>query len=318
MGDEDEPRKGRENRPTDLGGHESDPALSTSKTVVTQVSPPLRAREAREACLVVMYGEDLGRRIPLGESAIVIGRSSQVDVQLDQESVSRNHCRLWQEGHRYFIEDLQSTNGSYVNDELVTGRTELRDGDQVKVGRTILKFIVGGNIEAQYHEEIYRLMTVDGLTQVYNKRYFDEALDREVSRARRYDKLFTLALFDIDHFKPINDTHGHLAGDSILRQLGTLVRRRMRRDDVVARVGGEEFALLFPELGAESAATVAEELRELIAATRFEFEGTPIPLTCSFGIAEWAPAHEEPADLVKAADEKLYEAKRAGRNRVCR
>ncbi|MFW6050837.1 MAG: GGDEF domain-containing protein [Myxococcota bacterium] len=327
MGEEDRPSR-REDTPASDDSDAEDPVrdtqpdgsvTTTTETVVTQVSPPTRRREeVREACLVVMYGEDLGRRVPLGTDPVVLGRSTQADVQIDQESVSRSHCRIWLDGSRYRLEDLGSTNGTYVNDEQATGRMELRDGDQVKVGRTILKFIVGGNIEAQYHEEIYRLMTVDGLTQVHNKRYFDEMLEREVSRATRYAKTFSLVLFDIDHFKEINDTHGHLAGDAILRQLGNVVRRRTRRDDVIARIGGEEFALLLPELDVEAAAGVADMLRQLIEQTRFEFEGTVIPVTCSLGVAQWQPSHGEGADILKAADDKLYEAKRTGRNRVCR
>jgi two-component system, cell cycle response regulator len=182
MGDDDKGRDGGTRKTRLPSVDEPDgPATSSTKTIVTQVSAPLKRQDTREACLVIMYGDDLGRRVPLGDATITMGRSSQADVHLDQESVSRNHCKLWKDGHRYFIEDLQSTNGTYVNDELVSGPTDLRDGDQLKVGRTILKFIIGGNIEAQYHEEIYRLMTVDGLTQVYNKRYFDEMLEREVS-----------------------------------------------------------------------------------------------------------------------------------------
>ena len=227
-----------------------DRTTNPNKTVVTVVgqSGKKRRKGANEACLVVIYGEDLGRRIALGHDPVVIGRSSRCEVQLDQESVSRNHCRISHNGRGYLIRDLGSTNGTYVNDELVDSM-DLRDGDQLKIGRTILKFIVGGNIEGQYHEEIYRLMTVDGLTQVHNKRYFDEMLEREVSRARRYSRTFCVILFDIDHFKQINDTYGHLAGDAVLRQLGTIVRNDVRRDDIVARVGGEEFAIITPEVG---------------------------------------------------------------------
>lgn len=293
--------------------------VSTTETAVTRVTAPLRrSPEVREACLVVMYGDDLGRRIPLGPKPVIIGRSTQVDVQIDQESVSRNHCRIWLDDQQYFIEDMGSTNGTYVNDQVTKGPTELRDGDQMKVGRTILKFIIGGNIEAQYHEEIYRLMTVDGLTQVHNKRYFDEMLEREVSRAGRYEKVFSVVLFDIDHFKPINDNYGHLAGDAILRQLGTVVRRAVRRDDVVARVGGEEFALLLPELDTEAAASVADKLRQSVEQATFEFEDVTIPVNISLGVAQWnEERHQDAAGVLRAADEKLYEAKRTGRNKVC-
>ena len=296
---------------------EDERTTNPNKTVVTVISQPSKkAGGSREGCLVIIYGEDLGRRVPLGDDPCVIGRSSKCDVQVDQESVSRNHARISRLGDGSTIRDLGSTNGTYVNDELVD-EIVLRDGDQVKIGRTIFKFIVGGNMEAQYHEEIYRLMTVDGLTELHTKRFFTESLEKEMSRAKRYERSFSLVLFDIDHFKKINDTFGHLAGDAVLRQLGALVRGRVRRDDVPARTGGEEFAVILPEVGKEGAELLADKLRRAVHDSTFRFEGTIIPVTISLGVAEWQEDVLDPADLVKRADEKLYEAKRGGRNRVC-
>jgi two-component system cell cycle response regulator len=297
---------------------EDERTTNPNKTVVTVITKPPQQRpeEGREGCLVIIYGDDLGRRVPLGSEPCVIGRSSKCDVQLDQESVSRNHAHISRQRGNYAIRDLGSTNGTYVNDELVD-EVVLRDGDQIKVGRTIFKFIVSGNMEAQYHEEIYRLMTVDGLTELHNKRYFNEAIEREMSRAKRYTRTFSLLLFDIDHFKQINDTYGHLAGDAVLRQLGALVRNRVRRDDVPARTGGEEFAIILPEVGLEGAIQLAEKLRVAIETSTFKFEGAQIPVTISSGVVEWQHEIVDPQDLVKLTDEKLYEAKRTGRNRTC-
>jgi diguanylate cyclase (GGDEF)-like protein len=286
------------------------------RTLITAIGSPQKTVDAKSACLVIIYGDDLGKRIELGERPTLIGRSSKCEVHLDQESVSRHHCRVTLVDDLYEVEDLDSTNGTFVNDAPVK-KLVLRDGDQLKVGRTILKFIVGGNIEGQYHEEIYQLMTLDGLTQVRNKRYFDEMLDREVSRARRYRRYFALILFDIDHFKKINDTYGHLAGDAVLRQLGSLLQARVRRDDTLARTGGEEFSILCPEVHAHEAAELAHKLNRLVAETRFLFETTPIEVTISLGVCEWTPEHETPEEILRAADQKLYEAKRLGRNRVC-
>ncbi len=286
------------------------------RTVITAVGSPKQKIDAKSACLVIIYGDDLGKRIELGEQPTIIGRSSKCEVCLDQESVSRHHCRVTYVDGLFEVEDLESTNGTYVNDAPVK-KLVLRDGDQLKVGRTILKFIVGGNIEGQYHEEIYQLMTLDGLTQVRNKRYFDEMLDREVSRARRYHRHFSLILFDIDHFKKVNDTYGHLAGDAVLRQLGSLLSARVRRDDTIARTGGEEFGILCPEVHAHEAAELARKLNRLVAETKFAFENTAIDVTISLGVCEWSPEHETPEEIVRAADQKLYEAKRLGRNRVC-
>lgn len=287
-----------------------------SKTVVTVItSAPKRGISDDQACLVVIYGDDLGRRIPLGSNPVTIGRSSKCDVQVDQDNVSRNHARVTQQGKDYIISDLGSTNGTYVNDECVSQRV-LEDGNQIKIGRTILKFITGDNVEVQYHEEIYRLMTVDGLTNAYNKRFFSEELEKEISRSRRYSRDFSLILFDIDHFKQVNDTYGHLAGDAILRQLAGLIQSRIRRDDSLARIGGEEFGILLPEVAENGAYELAEKLRHLVEDKVFVFEGLKLNITISLGVAQWNPKITDPHALIKSADEKLYEAKHSGRNQV--
>jgi diguanylate cyclase (GGDEF)-like protein len=299
-----------------LAPFESDRPTKT-KTVVTVIQPPTPSPVSNNAaaCLVIIYGADLGRRVQLDGSPLEIGRSVKCDLPIDQESVSRKHAKLTWDGSRYKLTDLGSTNGSYVNDDLCTERY-LKDGDQLKIGRTILKFMTGDNIETAYHEEIYRLMTFDGLTQVHNKRHFHETLDREVSRSARYERPMSLVVFDIDHFKKVNDTHGHLAGDALLRQLASLVRGRIRREDLFARVGGEEFAVLLPEIDAEGAAQFAEKIRRLVEMQTFHFEEVHLRITLSLGIAELGPSLTSGEALYKAADAALYAAKQHGRNRV--
>ncbi len=264
---------------------------------------------------MVIYGLDLGKKYDVAKKAVAIGRSSTSDVQVDQESVSRNHCQLINTGQTILLRDLGSTNGTYVNDELVDEYV-LRDGDFIKVGRCIFKFLVGTNIESAYHEEIYRLTTIDGLTQIFNKRYFIETLEREIGRAERYRRHLSLIMFDIDHFKDANDTYGHLAGDHILRQLAASIKTRIRREDILARYGGEEFSIILPEIDSANATVFAEKIRSLVERTVFEFEDIRIPLTISLGVACLAPNLQTPEDLIKIADEKLYLAKEQGRNRV--
>ena len=294
-----------------------DRSTGASQTVLTQVEEAQESMvPSGNGCFIVIYGQDMGRRVRVGTEPVIIGRSPQCDIQVDQESVSRNHARVWFTGSEFHVRDLGSTNGTYVNDDLVAEEGRLRHGDQLKVGRTILKFIVGDDVEVQYHEEIYRLMTTDGLTQLHNKRYFDEMLDREVARAKRYKRSFSLLVFDVDHFKSVNDRFGHLAGDAILRQLGAVLLGRLRVNDVLARVGGEEFALITPEVGVEGARELAGKINRLIADTRFEFEGSRIEVTVSVGVGEWQPHYEDASDLFKVADDKMYEAKRNGRNQV--
>jgi diguanylate cyclase (GGDEF)-like protein len=290
--------------------------MAHNETVVTVISKISERPVNLDAALVVIYGLDLGRKYELAKTDIQLGRSSKADIQIDQESVSRNHAQITNTTQGVHIRDLGSTNGTFVNDEAVQGDRELRNGDLVKIGRTIFKYIAGGNIEAAYHDEIYRLTTMDGLTQIYNRRYFEEALERELSRSRRYERVLSLVMFDIDHFKSVNDKFGHLAGDYVLKQLASTVRTRIRREDVFARYGGEEFGILLPEVDAGGAKQLADKVRKIVEKQRFEFDKQTIPVTVSIGVASLAPHHREPADLVRAADAKLYEAKAHGRNRV--
>jgi diguanylate cyclase (GGDEF)-like protein len=274
-----------------------------------------KAAQPGDACVVVIYGPDLGKRLQLGTAPFEIGRSARNDLPIDQESVSRHHARLTFDGADYWLQDLNSTNGTYVNDDLIREH-RLRDGDQIHIGRSILKFMTGENVELQYHEEIYRLMTVDGLTQVYNRRYFNEALEREFNRSNRYQRALSLIVFDIDFFKRVNDTHGHLAGDTLLRQIAAAVKNRLRREDIFARTGGEEFAILLPEIPLEGARVTAEKVRRIVETTRFKHEQQLIPCTVSLGVAAQRGDETEANALYKAADDCLYQAKQGGRNRV--
>jgi len=192
----------------------------------------------------------------------------------------------------------------------------LADGDLIKIGRTIFKFLSGGNIERAYHEEIYRLTTIDGLTQIYNKRYFLESLEREIARSNRYRRDMSLVMFDIDHFKKVNDTFGHLAGDQVLKHLAITIKSKIRREDLFARYGGEEFAIVLPEIDGYNAHQFAEKVRRIVEATDFRFEQTKIDVTVSMGVATLDADTSDAAALIKRADERLYEAKGAGRNCV--
>ncbi len=286
-----------------------------NKTVVTVISRISDRPAGKEACLVVIYGLDLGKKYNMDRPSLIIGRSSKADIQIDQESVSRNHCKIINTGKTIMVRDLGSTNGTYINDELVDEYV-LRDGDFIKIGRCIFKFLSGSNIENAYHEEIYRLTTIDGLTQIYNKRYFIETLEREIGRSQRYRRDLSLMMFDIDHFKRINDTFGHLAGDYVLKQLAAVIKSRIRREDVLARYGGEEFAIILPEIDGHNAEQFAEKIRRLTEKAVFKFEDAEMPVTISIGVVSLPSGLEEPSELIKLADQKLYQAKDNGRNCV--
>jgi two-component system cell cycle response regulator len=286
-----------------------------AKTVVTAISRISERPNGKQACLVIIYGDELGKKYNLDTNSVVVGRSSKCDIQIDQESISRNHSKIVNTGKSILVRDLGSTNGTYVNDEPIEEYV-LRDGDLIKIGRTIFKFLSGGNIEHAYHEEIYRLTTVDGLTQISNKRFFVETLEREMARAHRYQRDLSLAMFDLDHFKNINDTYGHLAGDYVLKQLASVVKQKIRREDLFARYGGEEFAIILPEISLATALTFSEKIRQLVEQQEFRFENTSIDVTISMGVATADDKIKEMEALIKVADENLYAAKAGGRNRV--
>ncbi len=259
----------------------------------------------------------MGHRYSLRTEATVIGRGDDCEIQARDHSVSRRHARIVRTSDGFTIRDLHSTNGTFVNDEAIES-TVLKDGDYLRIGNCIYRFLAGGNVEAEYHEEIYRLIIMDGLTQIANRRYLLDFLEREVARSNRHQRPLALVMFDIDWFKSINDDFGHLGGDAALRELADRVRRSsVRREDLFARFGGEEFALVLVETGREEALQVAERIRKTIEAPPFRFDDRTFSMTVSVGVACTDGGNDMTAgQLVRQADDNLYRAKRAGRNRV--
>lgn len=268
--------------------------------------------------LVVIYGAQLGKAYYLQSAELVLGRSAACDIQLPEDSVSRRHARVTVARHVVTVSDLDSTNGLFVNGHRVQ-RAELQDGDRLHLGETVLKFLSRNNAESKFHEDIYRLMTVDELTQAFNRPYFQESLKREMSRALRYRRCLSLALLDIDRFKAINDAHGHPAGDELLKAFVALLGRNIRQSDLLARYGGDEFAVILPEADTPAALRFCEKLRALVAATPFRWGGETMAVTASIGLQSYSHSDGEiSADaLVAAADKQLYAAKTGGRNRIC-
>jgi diguanylate cyclase (GGDEF)-like protein len=290
----------------------------TRVTQVVQASPPEQGTGSD--CLVVIYTAEpglLGKRFVLDRSPLRVGRGTDNHIVLEGDSVSRRHAHFERRGTDWYVVDDGSTNGTYLNEEQVPRDSVLGNGDRIKVGPTILKFLSGLDAEAKYHEEIYRMTIVDGLTQIHNKRYLFEALDKELIRARRYERELSLVIFDIDFFKGINDQFGHLAGDHVLRELARVVQERIRRDEVFARYGGEEFVIVLPETGLAGALALAENLRQRVESHVFIFQNERIPVAISVGCAQLLKDDRTAAHLIQRADERLYEAKRGGRNRVC-
>ncbi len=289
-----------------------------TETWVTPIERPV-SMTSRNACLVHIYptGPGMGTRYTLGDQPIILGRASDCEIRISDHSVSRRHARIQPGADGYYAVDLQSTNGTYVND-VPASMYKLKDGDYLRVGNCIYRFLIGGNVEAEYHEEIYRLTIMDALTETYNKRYFLEFLDRELARSSRYHRPVSLIMIDIDRFKAINDDLGHLGGDFTLRELAARIKGSIRKEELFARYGGEEFAVVLPETTGDGALTLAERLTAVISQTPFQFEDKYYNVTVSAGIATTSGEQNiTPMDLIRRADEKLYEAKNTGRNRVC-
>ena len=269
-----------------------------TETWVTPIERPV-SMTSRSACLVHIYptGAGMGTRYPLADQPIVLGRASDCEVRINDHSVSRRHARIQPGADGYYAVDLQSTNGTYVND-VPASMYKLKDGDYLRIGNCIYRFLTGGNVEAEYHEEIYRLTIMDALTETYNKRYFLEFLDRELSRSSRYQRPLSLVMIDIDRFKTINDDLGHLGGDFTLRELAARIKGSIRKEELFARYGGEEFAV--------------------VGTAPFQYEDKFYSVTVSGGIATTiGEDNVTPMDLIRRADDKLYQAKNEGRNRVC-
>jgi diguanylate cyclase (GGDEF)-like protein len=268
-----------------------------------------------QAFLVVIAGPRLGHRVLLSQEALEIGRGANCSFQLDADSVSRLHARIdWDGGHHKVV-DLRSTNGTFVNEVRITEHT-LVDGDRIGIGKVLLKYLSGENVEAAYHEEIQRLMRYDGLTGVYNRSHFDETIHNVIWRSRFDPQAITLVVFDLDHFKRINDTWGHPAGDAVLRQSAAVVSQTVPQGCLLARTGGEEFAVLCPGLNYTQGHQVAEHIRRAVESAQFVWEGTRIPVTVSLGVSEKLPSDSSHETLYERADAQLYAAKAAGRNCV--
>jgi len=303
------------NKKTDEAKRPSIDEDETESTIVIKVRGEDSFKPKGEDFLVCIYGGPVGRRFSLGKSPTVIGRGRQCEISIQQGTVSRTHAQISGVCGRRIVQDLGSTNGIFVNGSS-TPAHQLECGDLLKVGEVIFKYLAGDNIESAYHEEIYRLAIEDGLTQLPNKRYLMQFLGREMARVQRYERPICLMMIDVDHFKSINDTYGHLAGDDVLSDLANLLKPRIRKDECLARYGGEEFTIVMPETQLKGAKLFAEIMRESVENHEFSFDGQTIPVTVSIGVARNSDAADTPEKLIAAADELLYQAKSAGRNRV--
>jgi diguanylate cyclase (GGDEF)-like protein len=282
-----------------------------------EVPEKKRSTEER-AYVIVLSGQNVGEMYKLSGEQITLGRGGSADVRLVDEGISRFHCRIRSEGGHMVVEDLESRNGTFLNGERVTTARKLEDGDKIQVGRTtVLKFSFHDQLEESFQRKMFDSALRDGLTRAYNKRYFLDRLAGEIKFAQRHRTPLALMLFDLDHFKRVNDTQGHLAGDRVLAEFAGYVLDSIRNEDVFARYGGEEFAILSRMVGVGDAMRFADRLRRGVENLRIEHNGVIIPITTSIGVACLPELVVESAnELLSAADRALYHAKGTGRNRV--
>ncbi len=294
------------------------------KTQIVEENSIIKNLKTTKAYLIEIYGENIGKKVEITVDKLSIGREATNDIVINSNSVSRRHAEIFKKYidpknpntmYSFFIRDLGSTNGTYVGDQAIVTPIELNNGDSVKIGSTIFKFIIGSDLESAYFEEIYRLTIIDGLTEIFNKRYFLEQIEKEMSRAKRYRRPLSLIMFDIDFFKRINDTFGHLTGDFVLKKLAQVVKASIRREEIFSRYGGEEFTIIMPESILDKSVEVAEKIRKTVERTLFSFECHIIPVTISIGVAEMFD-NSTSLDLIGDADANLYKAKHSGRNCV--
>lgn len=259
----------------------------------------------------------VGRMFRVTKDEVILGRGIQSDILVDDDGVSRYHAKIALRGDKRWLVDLDSTNGTFLNGAKVKEQA-LAEGDKIQMGRaTVLKYTVQDALDETYHRELYDSAVKDGLTGIHNRRYFLERLKSEFQHTQRHKRVLSVALFDLDYFKKVNDTHGHRAGDAVLRTLAEAVAKAMRGGDVVARIGGEEFACVLRETDHTSAMRFAERLRKIVKGAKVRWGTAEIEMSVSVGVATFDGGNfADPDALMQAADEKLYAAKGGGRDRV--
>ena len=259
----------------------------------------------------------VGRMYRVTKDEVILGRGIQSDILVDDDGVSRYHSKIVLRGDKRWLVDLDSTNGTFCNGAKVKEQA-LGEGDKIQMGRaTVLKYTVQDALDETYHRELYDSAVKDGLTGIHNRRYFIERLKSEFQHTQRHKRLLSVTIFDIDYFKKVNDTHGHRAGDAVLRTMAEAVAKAMRGGDVVSRIGGEEFACVLRETDHASAMRFAERLRKIVKAAKVRWGTLEIEISVSIGVATFDGSnYADPEAMMQAADEKLYAAKGGGRDRI--
>jgi two-component system cell cycle response regulator len=292
--------------------------MADDKTIIAdQVGLTIfNSAKGRRSCLIQYSGSPLGKRYNVDAAETIAGRSPDNLIVLNDPSVSRQHARFLHRGDKVEIEDLGTTNGTFVNDVKLSKKTELKDGDIVRLGNILLKYYATADIESLLIDKIYTSATIDNGTGIFNKKTLLDSLDVEVKNSRAFQKPLSIIYYDLDFFKKVNDTYGHNAGDFVLKDSAKVVTSVIRKDDIFGRFGGEEFIIILPGTDVKTANELAERIRRTVEAHSFNVDGKILKQTLSLGVSQLSPDMNSSKELLDSADQKLYRSKHEGRNRV--
>lgn len=296
--------------------------VDDSTIVLTDIKAALASAEEeaslKPAALLVIGGELNGTLFNLEGEQVTAGRNADNQIPLEFSGISRYHFKLTQhQPEKWLLEDAGSKNGTYVNNKKISQALELKKGDMIKIGSIALKFLPKGDPERLTYDKLNHEANTDQFTGCYNKTFFNEKISLEVKKSKVTGTPLSLIIFDLDHFKHLNDTEGHDAGDYVLKDLANLIRKNGVRDkDIFARYGGEEFVILLPKTNLKQAFEIAERLRKLIENHPFIYEQKKLPVTASIGVADYRQGVLTGTELFKRADKAVYKAKEGGRNKV--
>lgn len=280
-------------------------------------------KQADEAppALVVLVGPPgfVGRQWLLNKSDLTIGRSPDCDIYVDDKSLSRSHAKISLSGFDVSILDMNSTNKTSVNEQMLVSLVprKLQNNDRVKTGNVIFRYLEKGSIEVIANQHLIEKSQKDALTSAYSKGALLEKGPESIKRAQTLGEPLSVITFDLDHFKKINDNFGHPGGDYVLRELGSLLQNNLvRSNDYFARYGGEEFVIILQATNLKTASEVADRIRQTVESHPFIFEGKKVPVTISIGVAQFRPDQDSWESIYERADKALYESKQTGRNKV--
>jgi two-component system, cell cycle response regulator len=292
--------------------------VTSTRQTETGIVEPASSRRSARMTLGVLAGSDAGRIVPLAAEVTLIGRATSCNLVLPDTGVSRKHASIRAVADGFLLEDLGSKNGLFMDGEQIRTRI-LRDGDAFQVGpHVVVRLARMTDVEEKLARQLYDSSMRDALTGTFNRRHFGDRLRGEVAFAHRHAAPLSLLTIDFDHFKNINDTHGHSAGDAVLKQGAHRIMSTLRSEDVLARVGGEEFSVILRGISHDAALACAERIRAAVAAAPVLVpRSAAVTMTVSLGVASFDEVAAKTVEgFIELADERLYAAKRAGRNRV--